>query len=113
MSEQISRETFDHLVDLAALELDEQQSEYLRKELNAQLASITQLVAIPIPEGTEPARHGVEYPPQRSAVPRKDEWLPYPDPDAILAQAPQTEGRFFVVPDIPHTKMTDTGEENA
>ena len=113
MSEQITRETFDHLVDLAALEINEEQSEYLRKELNAQLESITQLVAIPIPEGTHPARHGVEYPPQRSAVPREDEWLPYADPDSILAQAPKTEGRYFVVPEIPQTKITDTGEENA
>ena len=113
MSEQISRETFDHLVDLAALELDEEQSEYLRKELNAQLESITQLAAIPIPEGTEPARHGVAYPPQRSAVPREDHWMPYPDPDDILSQAPQTEGRFFVVPDIPQTKIMDKGEKDA
>ena len=113
MSEQISRETFDHLVDLAALELDEEQSEYLRKELNAQLDSIVQLTAIPIPEGTEASLHGIDYPIERSAIPREDEWLPYEDPDAILAQAPRTEGRFFVVPDIPHMKITGKEEGDA
>ena len=113
MSEQISRETFDHLVDLAALKLDEDQSEYLRKELNAQLDSIVQLAAIPIPEGTEASLHGIDYPIESSAIPREDEWHPYEDPDAILAQAPQTKGRFFVVPDIPHMKISNKEEENA
>lgn len=111
MTETLDRETFDHLVELAALELDETQAEYLRKELNAQLASIAELAAIPIPEGTEASLHGIDFPLERSAELRADEWLPYDDPDGILAQAPQTEGRYFVVPDIPHTRIQGKGEE--
>ena len=34
----ITPEVFDHLVQLAALELDEKQAEYLRRELNSQLS---------------------------------------------------------------------------
>jgi len=113
MTETIDRETFDHLVELAALELDEGQAEYLRKELNAQLTSIIELTAIPIPEGTPASLHGIDYPLARSAAPREDEWLPFSDPDAILAQAPQTEGRYFVVPDIPHTRIQGGGGDPA
>lgn len=111
MTETLDRKTFDHLVELAALELDETQSEYLRRELNAQLTSIAELAAIPIPEGTEASLHGIDYPLSRSAEPRDDEWQLYDDPDGILAQAPQVEGRYFVVPDIPHTRIQGKGEE--
>ena len=34
--EEISPEVFNHLVDLAALALDEKEAEYLRRELNHQ-----------------------------------------------------------------------------
>jgi aspartyl/glutamyl-tRNA(Asn/Gln) amidotransferase C subunit len=112
MHEIIDRSTFDHLVELAALELDEQQSEYLRHELNAQLDSIAVLAAIPIPENTEANLHGVEFPVETSAQPREDEWIPSETADDILKQAPQTEVRFFVVPDIPHTRLDkNEGEE--
>lgn len=111
MSEQISRETFNHLVELAALELDETQAEYLRRELNAQLNAIAELSAIPIPADTPITLHGVDFPLERSAQPREDQWLPYDDPDGILAQAPQTEGRYIVVPDIPHTRISGKGED--
>ena len=37
MTEEITRELFDKLVDLAALELDEEEAEYIRRQLNDQL----------------------------------------------------------------------------
>ena len=46
MPEEITREIFDHLVDLAALEMDEEEADYLRKELNNQLNAIHELEAI-------------------------------------------------------------------
>ena len=107
MKEKISRETFDHLVELAALELDEEQAQYLLRELNAQLQSITQLEAIPIPAGTTPSLHGIPQLWAHSAPPREDRWQTDDEasPDDILGQAPQTEGRYIVVPDIPHTSL--------
>ena len=113
MREKIDRSTFDHLVELAALELDEEQSEYLRRELNAQLDAIAELTAIPIPEGTQANLHGVDFPVETSAQPREDEWIPSEIEDEILKQAPQTEGRFFVVPDIPHTSLDKKEGEDA
>ncbi|HEY3343737.1 MAG TPA: aspartyl/glutamyl-tRNA amidotransferase subunit C [Anaerolineaceae bacterium] len=105
MSEPISPDVFEHLVSLAALELDPQQGEYLRRQLNNQLKSIQELEAIPIPPETPLAAHGVPYPLQISQAPRADRWAPCPDAEAILKQAPQVEDGYIIVPDIPHTEL--------
>ena len=97
LPEKITREMFDKLVSLAALELDEEESEYLRTELNHQLAAVKELSEIPIDEDVQPSLHGIEC---QGHPPRPDEWQPFPDPDAILALAPEREGRYFVVPEI-------------
>jgi len=105
MNEPISRQTFDHLVELAALELDEEQAAYLLRELNNQLTAIHELEAIPLDDAIQITSHGVPYTPKSSQPPREDEWQPHPDPTEILAQAPETEGGYIVVPDIPHTTL--------
>jgi aspartyl/glutamyl-tRNA(Asn/Gln) amidotransferase C subunit len=101
----IDRETFDHLVDLAALELDQSQAEYLLRELNNQLKAIRELAAIPLDESVPPSLHGVTYGGEISPEPRQDTWAPYPDPAEILAQAPEVREGYIVVPDIPHTTL--------
>ncbi len=105
MSEPISQEVFEHLVTLAALELEPDEAEYLRRQLNNQLKAIHELEAIPIPEDTPLAAHGVPYPPAVSQTPRADKLTPSPDVAAILAQAPQVEDGYIIVPDIPHTEL--------
>ncbi len=105
MSDEISSELFRHLVELAALELSPEEAEYLRRELNNQLTAIHELEAIPLDPETPPASHGVPYPPEIVPPIRPDEWQSYPDPDGILAQAPEREERYIVVPDIPHTDL--------
>ena len=97
LPEKITREMFDKLVSLAALELDEEESEYLRTELNHQLAAVKELSEIPIDEDIAPSLHGIDC---QGNPPRPDEWQPFPDPDAILGLAPETRGRYFVVPEI-------------
>lgn len=105
MSEQITVEIFNHLVDLAALELDSEQAEYLRKQLNAQLNSIHELEAIPLDEDVPISLHGIPYDEGNSSLPREDEWKPYPNPKEILAQAPHVDDNYIIVPDIPHTTL--------
>ena len=105
MSDQITPEVFDHLVDLAALELSTDQAEYLRKQLNNQLKSIQELAAIPIDADVPISLHGVPYNAPESSTPREDEWQPYADTKDILAQAPQLEDGYIVVPDIPHITL--------
>ncbi|MAT41488.1 MAG: hypothetical protein CL609_04030 [Anaerolineaceae bacterium] len=105
MSDEISVDVFNHLVTLAALELDEKQAAYLRRELNQQLKAIHELAAIPLEADVTVAAHGVPYTKTTSPQLREDEWIPFPNPAEILAQAPQVEESHIVVPDIPHQKL--------
>jgi aspartyl/glutamyl-tRNA(Asn/Gln) amidotransferase C subunit len=105
LNEPITTDVFDHLVDLAALELDAEQAEYLRRQLNNQLKAIQELEAIPLDENLKITSHGVPYTPQISALLREDEWRPYGKPAEILAQAPELEDGYIVVPEIPHTTL--------
>ncbi len=103
--EEISRELFAHLVELAAFELSEEEADYLRRELNKQLDAIHELEAVPVDETTPITSHGVPYTSGISAPPREDQWQPYPRPEKILAQAPEIEDGYIVVPDIPHETL--------
>jgi aspartyl/glutamyl-tRNA(Asn/Gln) amidotransferase C subunit len=105
MSEEITPEIFNHLVTLAALELDEKQAAYLRRELNQQLKAIHELEAIPLDAELKVTTHGVSYNLASSPALREDTWLPHPNPDEILAQAPQVDEQYIIVPDIPHEKL--------
>jgi Asp-tRNA(Asn)/Glu-tRNA(Gln) amidotransferase C subunit len=52
-----------------------------------------------------PARPCVHFLAETSPALRSDAWQPYPDAAEILAQAPETEDGYIIVPDIPHTKL--------
>jgi len=101
----ITPEVFEHIVQLAALELSPQEAEYLRRQLNYQLKAIGELEAIPLDSGTPITSHGVPYTSQTSPELREDRWSPHPEPGEIIAQAPQQEDGYFRVPDIPHTEL--------
>lgn len=105
MGKSLNTDIFKHLVQLAALELTPEEAEYLRAELNSQLKVIQELEAIPLEDETQITSHGVPYTPDISPQIRPDVWAPDPHPDEILAQAPETEGEYIVVPDIPHTDL--------
>jgi aspartyl-tRNA(Asn)/glutamyl-tRNA(Gln) amidotransferase subunit C len=105
MSDEITPELFNHLVELAALELSAEEGEYLRKQLNNQLKAIHELESIPLDPATPVASHGVPYTPATSPAIREDVILPYPDPAKLLAGAPETDENYIVVPDIPHQKI--------
>ncbi len=104
MSDEITRELFNHLVELAALELDEGEAEKLRRQLNNQLNAIHELERIDV-SGVPIASHGVPYPPAISQPLRADQIIPHDSPEEFLAQAPQVDDRYIVVPDIPHTEL--------
>jgi len=101
----ITPDLFDHLVQLAALELEPDETDYLRKELNNQLKAIHELEAIPLEEDTPLASHGVPYTQQISPAMRTDEWIPYDNAEGILEEAPEAEDGYILVPDIPHTDL--------
>lgn len=105
MTEQIAHDAFNHLVDLAAFELNEEQAQYLLREMNNQLKAIHELAAIPLESDLPITSHGVPYTEAISAPPRADEWIPFERPEEILAQAPETQDGYFTVPDIPHQTL--------
>lgn len=102
---EITRELFDHLVELAALELKPEEAEYLHKELNKQLRVIEELAAIPLDESTPLASHGVPYVPEIRSPLREDVISSSGIEKEILSQTPETEAGYIVVPEIPHETL--------
>ena len=105
MTDEITPELFKHLIELAALELSDQEGEYLRGQLNNQLKAIQEMGAIPLDPETPIASHGVPYTSATSANIRADMSSVYANVKSILAGAPQVEDDYFVVPEIPHQDL--------
>lgn len=105
MTDEITPEIFEHLVLLAALELEPEEAEYLRRELNSQLNAIHELESIPLDPDTKITSHGVPYTQETTPPIRPDEWLPFEASDEIVDQAPENEDGYIIVPDIPHTEL--------
>jgi aspartyl/glutamyl-tRNA(Asn/Gln) amidotransferase C subunit len=103
--EAISAQVFEHLVHLASFELEQEEAEYLRSQLNSQLKAIHELAAIEVPADIETTSHGVPYTPEISSPLRPDEIKPCPEADDIIQSAPETELGYIVVPDIPHEEL--------
>jgi aspartyl-tRNA(Asn)/glutamyl-tRNA(Gln) amidotransferase subunit C len=106
MPDEIPREVFDKLVELAALELSPEEAKYLHGQLNNQLTSVAELAAIPLDEETPVASHGVPYTSEISPEVREDRHDPHKNPEDILAQAPESDDGYFSVPDIPHEDLS-------
>ena len=104
-ADEINAEIFDHLVDLAALHLAQEEKEYLRKELNAQLKAIRELEALEVDAKVPITSHGVPYTEASSAPLREDIVEACPEADDIVEGAPETELRYVVVPEIPHEEL--------
>jgi aspartyl/glutamyl-tRNA(Asn/Gln) amidotransferase C subunit len=104
-ADEISADIFDHLVELAAFNLESEEKEYLRKELNAQLKAIRELEALDIDGQVPITSHGVPYTESNSAPLREDVVSISSEADDIVEGAPETELRYIVVPDIPHEDL--------
>ena len=105
-SHEISDDIFYHLVDLAAFHLDDDEAEYLHRELNEQLKSIHELDVIEIEDNVPITSHGVPYSDAMRLPLRQDHIESSTMADDILGQAPQADERSIVVPDIPHEEIT-------
>jgi len=106
MTDEITPGLFNQLVDLAALELEPAEAEYLRGQLNNQLKAIRELASIPLDDSVPVTLHGVPYTPEISPPMRSDKWDPEPEPDRLLNAAPETEDGYLVVPEIPHEELS-------
>lgn len=95
--EKITPELFEKLVELAQFALDPSEKDYLRQELNHQLAAVKELSEIPLDADISPTTHGLEV---EGAAPRQDSWIAFPNSQAIVALAPESEDGLIVVPDV-------------
>ena len=91
----ITREEVLHVARLARLSLPEAEAERLREQLSAILDYVKQLDRLDT-AGVTPTSHAVE-----TGTPfREDVAVPFPDKEALLANAPDREGDAFRVPRI-------------
>jgi len=103
--DKITPEIFEHLVRLAAFDLTPDEAEYLRRELNGQLRAVRELERIEVNADVPITSHGVPYTRASSPDLREDVARLCPEAEAILSQAPEVDGGYIVVPDIPHTEL--------
>jgi aspartyl-tRNA(Asn)/glutamyl-tRNA(Gln) amidotransferase subunit C len=87
--------TVRRIAHLARIALDEKDVEHLRGELNAILQWVEQLGEVNV-EGVEPM---TSVTPMKLRM-REDEVTDGGDPARVLANAPQTDDSFFVVPKV-------------
>lgn len=91
----LSRGDVEKVALLARLKLNETELDRMTEQLGAILGYIEQLGAVDT-EGVEPMAHAVE----RTNVFRDDVETPMLPVDVALANAPKTDGRYFLVPQI-------------
>lgn len=102
--EKITPELFEKLVELAQFALNPSEKDYLRQELNHQLAAVKELSEIPLDANISPTTHGLEV---EGAAPRQDNWVAFANFQAIVALAPESEDGLIVVPDVALARKTD------
>lgn len=105
MDEIIDKETFNHLVDLAAFELGAEEAEYLRREMNKQIKIIQEMAAVSIDEEIVLTTHGITYTPEISPAIRSDIRLPSLKAEGILKHVPENREGYIVVPESHHTEL--------
>ena len=91
----ISRQDVEHVARLARLELNDDELERMREQLNAILGYIDKLRELDI-TNVEPTSHAVPL----VNVMREDEVVPCLPQDQMLANAPDRVGELFRVPRI-------------
>ena len=87
--------TVRRIAHLARIAVAEDEVEHLRNEINAILTFVEQLAEVEVP-GVEPMTSVTPMQMKR----RPDVVTTGGDPDAILRNAPEREGNFFVVPKV-------------
>jgi len=91
----LSKETIQYVADLSRISLDPQELEKFSLQLQAILDFIDQLKE-PDTTGVEPTSHILPV----SNVFREDSPAPCLPIEKTLANAPEKEGNFFVVPNV-------------
>jgi aspartyl-tRNA(Asn)/glutamyl-tRNA(Gln) amidotransferase subunit C len=91
----VDRETVMRVAHLARIRVSEEEAEALRSELNAILGFVEQLDEVDI-TGVEPMTSVIPMPMRK----REDSVTDGDKADDIVANAPLTEGHYFLVPKV-------------
>ena len=95
----IDLEQVRKVANLARLELTPEEEEQFLPQLNSILDYFQQLSELDT-ENVPPTTRAIDV----SNVTRPDQLQPYPERDALLAEAPEQDGDFFKVPQILSTE---------
>lgn len=99
----VSLEDVRHVAELASLELTAEELPRLAKDLNAVLGYIAQLNELDtreIPPMAQASEVLGLQPAQEGETLRRDAVVASLDRGAVMADAPETDGRFFKVPKV-------------
>lgn len=91
----ISDDEVDHLAELARLDLDEDETESLKDDLN-EILDLAEKIQDVDTEDVEPTYHAIPV----TDVTREDECHESTDPDKVLKHAPDASDGYFVVPKV-------------
>ena len=91
----VDRETVMRVATLSRISIDETRAEELRDDLNSVLSFVEQLNAVNV-EGVEPLTSVIDMPIKR----REDQATDGDKVDEIIANAPESEDGFFLVPKV-------------
>ena len=91
----LTRDEVVKVAHLARLRMDDAELDQMTAQLGAILGYVERLAEVDT-EGVEPMAHAVE----RTNVFREDVETPMLPRDDALANAPKTDGRYFLVPQI-------------
>ena len=105
MTESVSQDMFASLTRTAALNLNPDEAERLRAEMNRQMAVIRRLEAIPLEDDLTPAVHGNPYPESIRAGLREDVPQDFANREGILEAVPRVKDGYIVSPDLSHRKL--------
>lgn len=95
MSTQLTREEVEKVANLSRLKLSDQELEALGTQMGSVLKYIAMLDELDT-SSVEPMAHAIEI----SNVFREDELLDSLPREQALSNAPQTDGKYFLVPAI-------------
>ena len=95
MTKRLTSEDVRNVAHLARLQLSDEEVERFTQQLGEILAYVDQLNEVDT-EGVEPMAHAIEL----SNVLRADEPRDSLPREAALGNAPQTDGKYFLVPQI-------------
>ncbi len=96
MSESIDQSTVEQVARLAKIKLSDQQLAASAKQLAEVLDYVGQLEEVALPESIEPFFGAIE---SVNAI-RDDQLTPSVERETILANAPESDGEFYVVPPV-------------